>query len=159
MNPHQTSVGRVEEISMMSFRAGQDRASEPLVETEFGVADLPTLRRAVKSSAKRVGLTESKAGDLALAVNEIATNAIVHGGPPATLRIWGRGREIVCEVADAGPGIHDALAGRQRPAVDSSAGRGLWLARHLCDAVKIGNGSGCTVTLHASAPLPAVVPI
>jgi len=142
-------------MMMASSRAGRIHADEPQVDVEFGLADLADLRRTVTTRAKRVGLPKSRADELALAVNEVATNAIVHGAPPASLRIWARAREIVFEVTDAGPGIHDARAGRKRPAVDSLGGRGLWLARRLCDAIEIGNGTGCTVTMHAFAPAAA----
>lgn len=136
---------------MASAGEGSPHTDEPLVEVEFGLADLADLRRTVTTRAKGAGLPESRADELALAVNEVATNAIVHGRPPTRLRIWARARELVCEVADAGPGIRDPRAGRQRPPVDSLGGRGLWLARRLCDALEIRNGTGCTVTMHAFA--------
>jgi serine/threonine-protein kinase RsbW len=126
---------------------------ESLVEMGFGLADLRRVRQLVVAAAVDADLPWERADELAVAVNEIATNAIVHGRPPTTLRIWRQNDEIVCEVADRGPGIKDPLAGHQRPPADAPGGRGLWLARLLCDAVEIRNGVGCTVSLHATTPV------
>jgi anti-sigma regulatory factor (Ser/Thr protein kinase) len=118
----------------------------------FTVADLPALRRLVASMALAAGLTRSRADDMVLAVNEIATNALVHGRPPATLQIWSGDGELVCEVSDEGDGFEDVLAGQLPPAIDAASGRGLWITRMLCDAVEIRNGSGCTVSVRAVTP-------
>lgn len=127
-------------------------ASEvPVAEIGFCVHDLYDLRRLVASTARNAGLSSSRADELALAANEIATNAVLHGRPPATLRIWQREGEIVCEVADAGPGMKDTRAGQLRPPAGASGGRGLWLARQLCDSVEIRNGVWCTVSLRMAA--------
>lgn len=112
------------------------------------------VRRLIASTALEAGLPGARANELALAANEVATNAIVHGRSPATLRLWIAAGEIVCEVADAGTGIKDVLAGQLTPAPDGPGGRGLWLARLLCDAVEIRNGVGCTVSLHATVHGP-----
>lgn len=125
---------------------------DPAAEIAFGLADLARLRRLVTSIAIRSGLPDSRAGELALAVNEVAANAVVHGRPPATLRAWQMDGEIVCEVSDSGDGIEDALAGQLAPPADGLGGRGLWMARLLCDAVEIRKGVGCTVALHAAVP-------
>ena len=77
---------------------------------------------------------------------------MVHGRPPATLRIWQGSGELICEVSDAGDGIKDVLAGQLTPPPNRIGGRGIWLARMLCDAVEIRNGVGCTVSIHAAAP-------
>jgi anti-sigma regulatory factor (Ser/Thr protein kinase) len=127
-----------------------------VAEMGFGLADLFSLRRLVAGRAREAGMSAHRADELALATNEIATNALVHGRPPATLRIWLRDHEIVCEVTDSGRGIRDRHAGRVRPMANSPRGRGLWLARQLCDSVVIRNGTGCTVSLHMS--VPAAVP-
>jgi anti-sigma regulatory factor (Ser/Thr protein kinase) len=130
---------------------------EPLVEMGFGLADLSRVRELVVATAVDADLPRERADELALAVNEIATNAILHGRPPTTLRIWRQHDQIVCEVADAGAGIKDQLAGQVRPPADAVGGRGLWLARQLCDALEIRNGVGCTVSLHATIPVAATV--
>ena len=127
-------------------------AGEPSTELDFGLADLHGSRRLVRSMAIAGGLPGSRSDELALAVNEVASNAIVHGRAPASLRIWQGDRELVCEVSDSGEGIDDVLAGQLTPPPDGIGGRGLWLARMVCDAVEIRNGAGCTVAMHATAP-------
>ena len=125
---------------------------EPMIVLDFNLADLRRVRRIVTSMAVARGHSGSRADELALAVNEIASNAVVHGSLPATLRIWERAGELICEVSDAGDGIEDAFAGQFTPPSDSIGGRGIWLARMLCDAVEIRNDAGCTVSVHADAP-------
>ncbi|HSD23307.1 MAG TPA: sensor histidine kinase [Solirubrobacterales bacterium] len=130
---------------------------EPSLEMLFGLGDLPAIRRLVGSFAIDAGLPGSRAEEIVLAVNEIATNAAIHGRPPSTLRAWHTDGELVVEVTDAGYGIRNSLAGQLPPRADGLGGRGLWLARLLCDAVEVCNSGGCTVTMHADAPLGAAV--
>ena len=125
---------------------------EPVTVLDFNLADLYAVRQVVISLAVASGLPGSRADELALAVNEVASNALVHGSPPATLRIWQEDGELICEVSDAGEGIKDVLAGQLTPPSDRIGGRGIWLARMLSDAVEIRNGTGCTVSIHATAP-------
>jgi anti-sigma regulatory factor (Ser/Thr protein kinase) len=125
----------------------------PSVEIDFGLTDLPSVRRMVEWEALYAGLGPSRADELVLAVNEIATNAVVHGRAPTTLRVWSENGEVVCEVSDSGDGIDDVLAGQLRPAAMGLGGRGIWLTRMMSDAVEIrSNGPGCTVAIHATAP-------
>ncbi len=129
---------------------------EPAMELDFNLAELRKVRRIVTSMAVACGLPGSRADELALAANEIASNAVVHGSPPATLRIWQQEGELICEVSDQGEGIKDVLAGQLTPPSEGIGGRGIWLSRMLCDAVEIRNGAGCTVSIHASAPAVAI---
>jgi anti-sigma regulatory factor (Ser/Thr protein kinase) len=123
-------------------------SSDPERELDFGLVDLARMRRIVNGVARDSGLSSRKAEELALAVNEITTNAVVHGSPPATLRLWARPDEVICEVSDSGPGIQDTLAGQFVPSPEGAGGRGLWLARLVCDAVEIRGEGESTVTLH-----------
>jgi serine/threonine-protein kinase RsbW len=125
---------------------------EPSAVMDFKLADLHRVRRLVASQAIACGLPAARADEIVLAVNEIATNAVVHGRPPASLRVWAGDAELTCEVSDAGDGIKDALAGQLAPASDAAGGRGLWLARMLSDALEIRNGTGCTVSMRATGP-------
>jgi anti-sigma regulatory factor (Ser/Thr protein kinase) len=125
---------------------------EPSTVLGFNLAGLHDVRQLVTATAVDSGLPGSRADELALAVNEIASNAVVHGQLPATLRIWQEDEELICEVSDTGDGIDDVLAGQLTPPPEGIGGRGIWLARMLCDAVEIRNGVGCTVSIHANAP-------
>jgi anti-sigma regulatory factor (Ser/Thr protein kinase) len=129
---------------------------EPATALAFNLADLRGVRLLVTSMAIASGLPGSRADELALAVNEIASNALVHGSPPTCLRVWQRDGELICEVSDAGEGIKDVLVGQLRPPPEGIGGRGIWLARMVCDAVEIRNGAGCAVSIHATTPAVAV---
>ena len=79
-----------------------------------------------------------------LAVHELATNSVRHGGGHGTCRLWRDGTALVCEVSDHG-WITDPMAGRRRPAADQPGGRGLWLVNQLCDAVELRSSPAGTV--------------
>jgi anti-sigma regulatory factor (Ser/Thr protein kinase) len=130
----------------------EPQRGEPTLELTFGLEDLPAVRRAVGPLAREAGLTPARSDELVLAVNEIATNALIHGRPPATLRVWRAEEEVVVEVTDTGDGIRDVLAGQLTPPVAGPGGRGLWMTRQLCDAVAMRNGKGTTVVMHAAVP-------
>jgi anti-sigma regulatory factor (Ser/Thr protein kinase) len=123
----------------------------PSLEIGFALEDLPAVRRSIASFVGDAGLPASRIEELVLAVNEITTNAVLHGRPPAAVRAWNTRDEVVVEVTDTGEGIGDALAGQLAPPPTALGGRGLWLARLLCDAVEVRcDEGGCTVTLRAA---------
>jgi anti-sigma regulatory factor (Ser/Thr protein kinase) len=128
----------------------EPQEGEPAIEISFGLEDLSAVRRAIGTIALDAALSPDRTEELVVAVNEITTNAVIHGRLPATVRVWHTDGEIVVEVADAGDGIGDPLAGQLTPPTDGLGGRGLWLTRLLCDAVEVHNGSGCTVTMRAA---------
>jgi anti-sigma regulatory factor (Ser/Thr protein kinase) len=82
--------------------------------------------------ARRLGLPAERVMDLEMAVSEMVSNSIVHGGGEGTLRIWSEGDHVVCEVWDAGR-LTDPLAGRRPAGAEQSQGRGLLLVNHLVD--------------------------
>jgi anti-sigma regulatory factor (Ser/Thr protein kinase) len=123
---------------------------DPAVEMLFGLGDLPEVRRLLASFAIDAGLSGPRTEEIVLAANEITTNAVLHGRPPATVRAWHTGGEIIVEVTDAGDGIRNALVGQLPPPAGSLGGRGLWLTRLLCEAVEVCDAGGCTVTMHAA---------
>ncbi|KJE22273.1 anti-sigma regulatory factor (Ser/Thr protein kinase) [Frankia torreyi] len=119
----------------------------PRAEVAFGPADLGLVRAAATRAALADGLGEDRAGDLELAVHEVATNSIRHGGGRGAARFWIFAGCLICEVTDSGQ-LADRLAGRRRPDLDLSGGRGLWLVNQLCDLVQLRSGSaGTTVRM------------
>ncbi|GAB3674630.1 anti-sigma factor RsbA family regulatory protein [Actinocorallia lasiicapitis] len=102
--------------------------------------DLAPMRKFLKDKATRHGLDRSKLGNLVTAVNEIATNAVVHGTPPIELMVWKSDNELHCEVADIGLWHPDELAGFLPPADATAEGFGLWSARMLVDVIHIRAG-------------------
>ena len=114
----------------------------------FDVQGLAGLRRRVGTYADQAGIAADRVADLLLAVTEIATNAVVHAGQVATLRIWRESDRVICEIRGAGE-ISDIMAGRVVPAPESPRGRGLLIANRLCDLVQTHTApSGTTTRLH-----------
>jgi anti-sigma regulatory factor (Ser/Thr protein kinase) len=130
------------------------RGNEPLpdppaaaaVSFGFDTGTLPHARRFAVQAARERGLSGDRLQDLAIAVAELTTNSVLHGGGSGTLLLWaerggageGGGTEdgrIVCEVRDRGH-LTDPLAGRRPPARDQIGGRGLLLVHHLADLVR-----------------------
>jgi anti-sigma regulatory factor (Ser/Thr protein kinase) len=110
----------------------------------FKPGELRSLRTFVAEHAQRAGLDDEPAAAIVLAVNEIATNSLRHGGGQGELRAWSDGRSLVCEVSDRGH-ITAPLVGRLPPALDAGADGGLWLANQLCDLVQIYSSPHGTV--------------
>jgi anti-sigma regulatory factor (Ser/Thr protein kinase) len=118
------------------------------LELSFGDGPLEALRWLVGRAADEAGLGLSRAADLVLAVHELATNTVRHGGGRGTLRLWREPDALICEVSDAGR-LDQPLAGRERPLAGQPGGRGLWLVNHLCDLAQIRCfEAGSVVRLH-----------
>jgi anti-sigma regulatory factor (Ser/Thr protein kinase) len=118
--------------------------------TELGFTcdELGTLRSSVARFAAHDLRARDRLEDLVLAVHELATNSIYHGGGQGTLRMWRAGETLLFEVEDRGQ-FADPLVGRVFPKPDQWSGRGLWLANQLCDLVQIrSRPSGSVVRLH-----------
>jgi anti-sigma regulatory factor (Ser/Thr protein kinase) len=130
------------------FAAPLPEAPADALAIAFDRTSLAGVRDLVDARARLAGLSERAAGDLVLAVNELATNSVVHGGGQGVLRVWCEPDVLICEVSDAG-GIVEPLAGRQRPAREGLGGHGLWLCNQLCDLVQIrAFPGGGVVRLH-----------
>lgn len=118
----------------------------------FDVEGLAGLRRLVGKFADSAGIPADRVADLQLAVTEIGTNAVVHAGERATLRLWTERDRVVCEIRGAGQ-ISDIMAGRVVPPPDSPRGRGLLIANRLCDLVQTHTApTGTTTRLHMRRP-------
>jgi anti-sigma regulatory factor (Ser/Thr protein kinase) len=136
-----------------------DRAlSEPLGEVSelaFGMEELADVRAFVGSGARAAGIGRRRTHDLVLAVSEVATNSLLHGGGRGVLRVWRHGGSLACEVRDRGR-FDRPLAGRERPVPEQRSGFGLWLANQLCDLVQIRSvESGSVVRLLMSLREPS----
>jgi anti-sigma regulatory factor (Ser/Thr protein kinase) len=113
------------------------------------VADLSFARWFLQEEAFRAGVDTGRAADLALAANEVLTNAVQHGNGLRALWAWAEDGRFVCQIEDYGEGLADPIAGYRPPADDMLAGRGLWLARQLVDLLQIvPSPSGTVVRLH-----------
>jgi anti-sigma regulatory factor (Ser/Thr protein kinase) len=113
---------------------------------EIRLEALGAVRRFIAAHA--TVLSPERAQDLLLAVNELATNTVRHGGGRGVLRVWREPGARICEVRDAGR-IERPLVGRERPRLGQVGGYGLWLANQLCDLVQVrAFASGSAVRLH-----------
>jgi anti-sigma regulatory factor (Ser/Thr protein kinase) len=107
-------------------------------------------REFAASKLREAGLSEDRLQDVVLAVDEAATNALLHGRGDAELLIWREGDQMICEIADQGR-LDEPLAGRRRPEPDWPSGRGVWLMNQLCDLVELRPTDGGTVVrLHVA---------
>jgi anti-sigma regulatory factor (Ser/Thr protein kinase) len=120
----------------------------PHTERAFGSGELSQLRHAVSEWATAPAMRADHIEELVLAVDELATNSIRHGGGSGTLRCWREGESLICEVRDLG-WIDAPLVGRRRPDPEASSGRGVWLVNQLCDLVQIRSApTGTVVRVH-----------
>jgi anti-sigma regulatory factor (Ser/Thr protein kinase) len=116
-----------------------------VVELAFDTSGLPAVRDVVVGRATLLNLDRDKAADLALAVHELATNSLRHGGGRGVLRVWQEPDALVCEVHDQGL-VEDPLVGRRTPSIRQEGGRGVWMANQLCDLVQMRSSeAGTTV--------------
>ncbi|WP_026925214.1 sensor histidine kinase [Glycomyces arizonensis] len=124
-----------------------NRPLEPAPKTAIErAADRTTLDNArwfVVSYGRRVGLADFQLVDLEIAVTELLTNSIHHGGGIGTFRLWTDDTHLICDVSDAGH-ISDPLAGRLPVRDDQRHGRGLVLVNRIADLVRMHTGPGGT---------------
>ena len=123
--------------------------TEPLLAVD-DVSDFIGLRHTVGRLLGSLGGSPDLVEDLHLAIDEMSSNAVRHGGPPVALRLWASPDRVVCRIKDSGPGMDDPFAGYgpAHGADLSRGGMGLWLARQLCDHVDVlDEGAGLTVRL------------
>ena len=114
----------------------------------FEAGMLDAVRQFVCAHAMEAGLGAARTADLVLAVNELTTNSLLHGGGAGDLLFWSEGDETIWEVRDRG-GIDAPLAGRERPGFDRIGGHGLWLVNQLCDLVHLRSfADGGAVRVH-----------
>ncbi len=111
---------------------------------DFGEGDLGRVRRSVSRHAVDAGLDAERTSDVVLAVTELATNSLRHGGGRGSLRTWREPDALVHEVRDTGR-IQDLLVGRRAPRPSDEGGRGVWIANQLCDLVQVRSGGDGTV--------------
>ena len=117
------------------------------------VAELRTLVRT--TAADQGWLPPEQIENLLLALSEVATNGIRHGGDRRELRVWVTDDAVVCEVTDDGAKPPDPLAGYLPPRSGVIGGMGLWLVQQLCDAMTIGSVDGLTRARFALRRSPA----
>lgn len=121
---------------------------EPAIDAhrfDFGAAALPIVRRIAREVGDDAGMSPSRQDDLALALHELATNSVLHGGGTGTLLLWLDHGAVLGEVRDRGR-LSSPLVGRTPPEPMDVGGRGLWVVHQLCDLVQVrSTETGTTV--------------
>jgi anti-sigma regulatory factor (Ser/Thr protein kinase) len=129
----------------------EDALAPPITpphELTFTGEQLASVRRFVSQAASGASLDGARSEDLVLAMNELATNSVRHGGGAGTVRVWTEKDTLLCEVGDRGH-ITEPLIGRTPPTPGQRSGRGLWVVNHLCDLVQIhSTPAGSRVRVH-----------
>jgi len=121
------------------FEGSLPEAPVDSAELVFGREDLAGVRELIGDEAALVPLRGDRRLDVVVAVNELATNSVLHGGGSGTLRVWHEDEALVAEVRDTGR-IEEPLAGRLQPSLIQEHGRGLWMVNQLCDLVQVRSG-------------------
>ncbi len=110
--------------------------------------DLAALRAAVEHVLTGDGLSRHAVQGFVLAISEIATNAMIHGGAPVRVRLWSGGGRALCSVHDEGPCFDPYSGYVPSDRAVGTGGMGLWLARQMSHDLTVdGSGGGCTVRL------------
>jgi anti-sigma regulatory factor (Ser/Thr protein kinase) len=146
---------RYEEVSVFE---GLRFAPDPLEESR-PIAELVNKSAAdARHALAQIGrgrVADTTLEDLLIGVSEAVNNALRHGHPPATVRIWAASDRIVVSVHDKGHGPADRLAGLV-PASSSTSGPGLglglWVMHQLdVEVALVHADDGFTVRLRGGA--------
>ena len=120
---------------------------------EFDAAALAGLRGEALSYATACGLPEDRAGDVMLAVHELAANAVRHGPGHGRLRLHVTAGTLHCEVSDPGPSNRDGAV-----PWPVEQGHGLWLVQMTADHVRVICGPrGSLITVEFTLPAGMVL--
>ena len=126
---------------------GAGHSPTDLLSRQFTLDGLVTLRHDLEDCAALHGLTGLELYRFVVAVNELTTNAVRHGGGSGQLALWRTADRLHCRVTDRGKGLP---AGHRlhRPPPDAVGGRGLWLAHHNVEQLVIdSDGRGTSITV------------
>jgi anti-sigma regulatory factor (Ser/Thr protein kinase) len=114
----------------------------------FEASTLQAARVFVAMRAADARLGRMRIEDVVLAVNELMSNSVRHGGGSGLLRTWAENGSFVAEVSDRGQ-IDAPLAGREPPGSGQIGGHGLWLVNQLCDLMQMRTyATGSVVRVH-----------
>jgi anti-sigma regulatory factor (Ser/Thr protein kinase) len=108
----------------------------PDLRLAFSAWELHEVRTTVEQALDAADYGRERAEDVILAVNEVATNAVEHGTPQARLSVWTGPDGLICEIDDGGR-LRDPLPGLQAPHPAEPRGRGVWIARQVCDSLHV----------------------
>lgn len=139
------AAGSTDDVAVLAYRHPEGPPGELATSLAGDPRQLAALRRSVRAWLVPLALDEGLIGDLMVAVNEAASNAIEHGcglDVGKTVQITARvtGDELAFQITD--PGVFIERRERSLNRV-----RGLSLMRALMDDVQIGTTGETTVRL------------
>ncbi|HEU5157368.1 MAG TPA: anti-sigma factor RsbA family regulatory protein [Streptosporangiaceae bacterium] len=111
---------------------------------DFTAANLLQARRAAADHAAGHALPPDRVDAVEIVVNELAVNSVRHGGGAGTLRLWAEEGLLICEIVDRGH-LTDPLAGRRNAGLSTEGKRGLLLAHHASDLLRLHTRPDATV--------------
>jgi anti-sigma regulatory factor (Ser/Thr protein kinase) len=150
-------------------------ADSVLLEQDFDVSSLYSLRAAVAAHAARAGLTGNQLYDVVTVAHELAANAVRHGAGHGRLRLGLADGVLRCEVSDDGRppvagsahtdsaqaggadcgapegGIAASVipTGRDDPKWPEEHGHGLWVIGQVADQFTIDRSAEATIATAA----------
>jgi serine/threonine-protein kinase RsbW len=132
---------------------GRGIGTEILLSEVFDRSRVTALRHVVTSTVATAGLSGDRLDDFVVAVNELLTNAVRHGGGSGEVLVWCEHGSVVCEVRDKGTGLRTPPPDpAERPVANQPGGWGLWLAGRLTDTLELSTGAeGTSVRISARA--------
>lgn len=140
--------GRVEGGGDPASVSVHDSQVVVLLWRSFTGATVTQVRHQLAERVEAAGLTGEAGDDFVLAVHELVTNAVRHGGGAGQMNLHLRADVLVCDVTDHGVGTGEPLVGL--PGVDVPGGRGLWLAQRLTGSLVLTRApSGVTASVSA----------
>jgi anti-sigma regulatory factor (Ser/Thr protein kinase) len=143
--PHPRHQGRAALREDQASPTVEVIGAEALLSETFDRSSITVLRHAVATTARAGGLAGDRLDGFVVAVNELLTNAVRHGGGTGRVSLWRAAGSLVCEVSDSGGGLPAPVSARPpRPAPDQPGGWGLWLAEELTDSFQLTTGNGGT---------------
>ena len=136
-----------------------------LLTLDSSIASVDTVEHTATEAAVRAGFDEDTVGNIAMAVREAATNAVLHGNAydPAkkiTVSFETSSEDLIIRIADQGPGLDptnlpDPLAPEN---ILRGSGRGIFLIRAFMDEVhfrQLNPGTELTLIKHRVPAQPA----
>jgi anti-sigma regulatory factor (Ser/Thr protein kinase) len=124
----------------------------PLLDLAFDSGALHVLRAEVLALTSQAGLSHDRAGNVVLAIHELAANVICHGGGKGRLRVWHLTGALHCQVDD-GDLIASADPAASLDPFPELRGHGLWVARRVASQMQALSGPrGTRVTLLFELP-------
>ena len=118
----------------------------------FDRSGLSMLREVTATQVRGCGLVSHGLDRFIVGVNEVATNAVLHGAGRGWLRLWCAEGCLFAEISDDGVGLPAGFV-IGPAAVSAPGGRGMWLASQCCDlTIRAGVPTGTTVELRVACP-------